>query len=433
MRTLLPATLSGRLIATLLVGLLAAQVVAAVILLQDRATALYRTTGLNAAQRIAGVLDVLERLDETGRRAVMPALNSGPLRVALLEGAAPALPDSGHHGLPLRTALQRLAGAERPLEVAVRPRDGTGITAQGRLADGQWVRIQHALPDHGFAWPLRLLLTLLVLVGSVVALTLLAVRWLTRPLGVLAVAAEELGRDIGRPPLAEKGPVEVRRAAAAFNTMQTRLQSNLRERERTLAAISHDLRTPITRLRLRAELIDDTALRGKVSDDLAEMEAMTTAALDLLRGAHSDEPRQPVDLMALLASLQADAGEAGHDVTVQGMAESPYPGRPLALKRLLSNLVNNAVSYGGRAAVSVRDDPGAVHITVADDGPGIPEAELEAVLEPFHRLEGSRSRETGGVGLGLTVARDIARAHGGTLGLRNRPEGGLEATVTLPR
>jgi signal transduction histidine kinase len=301
-----------------------------------------------------------------------------------------------------------------------------------QLVDGTWASFEHGLGGEPFAWPWRLLLTLAVLLASVIALALLAVRWLTRPLAVLAIAADELGRDMHRPPLAEDGPVEVRRAAAAFNTMQARLQTHLREREQMLAAVSHDLRTPITRLRLRAELIEDEALRAKFARDLAEMEAMTSAALDFLRGARADEPVQPVDVMALLESLQADMEESGHAVNVQGQMHRPYPAHPLALKRCLANLIENAVKYGERAAVRVEDDAAQLRIIVADNGPGIPETELERVFEPFYRVEGSRSRATGGVGLGLSVARDIARAHGGELTLRNRAGGGLEAILALP-
>jgi signal transduction histidine kinase len=215
--------------------------------------------------------------------------------------------------------------------------------------------------------------------------------------------------------------------------MQARLQVHLREREQMLAAVSHDLRTPITRLRLRTELIGDEALRVKFARDLAEMEAMTAAALDFLRGARADEPVQPVDVLALLESLQADLEEAGHAVQVQDQVMAPYLARPLALKRLLTNLIENAVKYGERAAVRVEDNAAQLRIIVADNGPGIAEAEIERVFEPFYRVEGSRSRATGGVGLGLSVARDIARAHGGELTLRNRAGGGLEAILTLPR
>ncbi|MDH3513455.1 MAG: ATP-binding protein, partial [Gammaproteobacteria bacterium] len=355
------------------------------------------------------------------------------LRVAVLEpGVAGVEPQSieppygGHMG------GMHMGGPHMGLMAGL-PLRGASFLVQAQLRDGHWVSFAQRLPEEPFAWPYKLLLALAVLLVSVIALSLLAVRWLTRPLGVLAVAADELGRDIRRAPLAEKGPAEVRRAAAAFNTMQSRLQTYLREREQMLAAVSHDLRTPITRLRLRAEMIEDESLRVKFARDLAEMEAMTTAALDFLRGAHVDEPVQPVDVLALLESLQADMEEAGHEVQVRAQDIAPFPARPLALKRCLTNLADNAVKYGKRAEIGVEDDGRELRITVADDGPGIPEAELKRVFEPFYRIEGSRSRETGGVGLGLSVARDIARAHRGELALRNRPGGGLEAVLMLPR
>jgi signal transduction histidine kinase len=461
MKRLLPATLSGRLILTLLIGLLAAQLVGAAILLRDRASAIYQTSGLAAAQRIAGIVQVLDRLDPATRTNLLPALNSPQLRVALASYTPAVDATEELHAAHLRTVLQRLLGDGRTVQVTLVesvpameagarrgpgrrhphlgpmadyfPRHDVAFQVHTRLADGTWASFEHGLGGEPFAWPWRLLLTLAVLLASVVALTLLAVRWLTRPLAVLATAADELGRDIRRPPLPEDGPAEVRRAAAAFNTMQARLRTYLREREHMLAAVSHDLRTPITRLRLRAELIEDVALRTKFARDLSEMEAMTAAALDFLRGVNKDEPVQPVDVMALLESLQADLEEAGHDVTVQGQMRAPYPARPLALKRLLSNLIENAIKYGARASVTVEDKAAQLRVVVADEGPGIPEGQLEQVFEPFYRIEDSRSRDTGGVGLGLSVARDIARAHGGELTLRNRAGGGLEAILILPR
>jgi len=460
MKRLLPATLSGRLILMLLIGLLIAQLLGAAILVRDRASALYEASGLNAVQRIAGIVRVLDRLDASARAPILPAVNSAHLRVTLSQQPPPVPEAEDMHMSHLRAVLQQLIGDGRPVRVALvepmampsagvpsgpggmRPRFGPmaeyvpqhsmAFEAYAQLADGTWANFEYGLGDEPFAWPWRLLLTLAVLLASVIALTLFAVRWLTHPLAVLAIAADELGRDIRRPPLTEDGPVEVRRAAAAFNTMQARLQTYLREREQMLAAVSHDLRTPITRLRLRAELIEDEGLRAKFARDLAEMEAMTAAALDFLRGACVDEPMQPVDVLALLESLQADLEETGHTVSVQGRTRAPYPAHPLALKRCLANLIENAIKYGTRADVTVEDDVVRLRITIADQGPGIPESQLERVFEPFYRVEGSRSRETGGVGLGLSVARDIARAHGGGLMLRNHPGGGLEAILTLP-
>jgi signal transduction histidine kinase len=174
-------------------------------------------------------------------------------------------------------------------------------------------------------------------------------------------------------------------------------------------------------------------LRAKFVKDLQEMEAMVSAALDFMRGVDQREPAQPVDIMALLESLQEDAREVGGDVRIEGAAQSSFRGHAQTLKRCLGNLIDNAVSYGQRAVIAVADSDSALTIRVCDEGPGIPEADLERVFEPFCRLEASRNRATGGSGLGLTIARNIARAHGGELILRNRPGGGLEAVLTLPR
>jgi signal transduction histidine kinase len=302
-----------------------------------------------------------------------------------------------------------------------------------RLRDGATVTFQQMLPEDVIAWPVRLLLILLVLLVTVALLAALAVRALTRPLAVLADAAGELGRDIRRPPLAETGPLEVRRAARAFNLMQDRLILYIEDRDRILAAVSHDLKTPITRLRLRTELLDDSPLREKFQADLDDMQRMAQTSLDFLRGGEDSEPVAALDLNALLESLQEDAEDAGREVRITGAACQPLRCRPLALKRCLTNLVDNALNYGQRAEITVTDAPARLTLVVRDHGPGIPAAELEKVFEPFYRLEGSRSRDTGGTGLGLSIARNIARAHGGELTLRNHPQGGLEAVLELPR
>jgi signal transduction histidine kinase len=278
-----------------------------------------------------------------------------------------------------------------------------------------------------------LLLSLGVLLAVVIAVTLLAVRWVTKPLDTLAAAAQSLGEDINRPPLDERGPLEVGRAARAFNAMQQKLSKFISDRTRIFAAMSHDLKTPITRLRLRAEMLDDADLRAKFVKDLEEMEAMVGSALDFMRGVDQKSPAQPVDVMALLESLQADAREIGSDVAIEGAVEAPYRGHAQTLKRCVGNLIDNAVKYGKRATLVVADTPAELTITARDAGPGIPEAELERVFEPFYRLDASRNRATGGSGLGLTIARNIARAHGGEVVLRNRAGGGLEAVLTLPR
>ncbi|MFC4309663.1 ATP-binding protein [Steroidobacter flavus] len=257
-------------------------------------------------------------------------------------------------------------------------------------------------------------------------------RTITRPLGDLARAADAVGRGATGTPLKESGAREIRRATRAFNAMQERLRRYLDSRTQVLAAMSHDLRTPLTRLRLRVESIDDDQLRQRLVEDLDEMSNMIRGALGVFRGLNDDEAAVPVDINALALDVQRQHVELGGDVTVVGTARAPYVGKPLALKRCLGNLVQNAIRHGVRATIEIDDGPKLV-LRVQDEGPGIPEDMLEKVFEPFFRLEQSRNRDTGGTGLGLSIARDIAQAHGGSLSLHNRQEGGLEARLALPR
>jgi signal transduction histidine kinase len=214
--------------------------------------------------------------------------------------------------------------------------------------------------------------------------------------------------------------------------MQDRLLRYLDSRTGVLAAMSHDLRTPLTRLHLRVESVADEQLRARFRADLDEMEGLVRGALALFKRADDDEGFEPLDVNALLGSVAAEYAELGSSVSIEGKAQTPADARPLALKRCITNLVDNAIKYGKRGSIRV-DDGAALIIRVSDEGPGIPEESLERVFEPFCRLESSRNRETGGTGLGLTIARDIAQAHGGSLTLRNRAEGGLTAELRLPR
>jgi signal transduction histidine kinase len=307
------------------------------------------------------------------------------------------------------------------------------LRTQVQLRDGHWARFDTQVHPAATDLPWRLALTLAILSVAVLVLAYVAVRWVTRPLHVLADAADALGRDIHRPPLAEDGPTEIRRAAQAFNSMQQRLVRFIEDRTRIFAAMSHDLKTPITRMRLRAELLEDEEQRQRFEADLMEMEAMVTQTLEFMRGTGGTEARQEVDIDALLESLQSDQEAMGREMRVEGHAQAAYPGRVSLLRRCLSNLVDNAVLYGERATVRVEDGPGALVIRVLDEGPGIPPADLEKVFAPFYRLEQSRSRATGGTGLGLAIARNVAHMHGGEIALRNREARGLEATLTLPR
>ena len=466
---LAPRSLFGRLVLILLGGLILAQLATAYINLAERDQLLYRAGGMRLAQQISDIVKLLESLPAAERRRVVAVFNAPPLSVSLdrppiAPGTASA--ETDFQQSMFTTVLRYALGDDTEVNV-VRPEGtpesfrpgpragwqempmmqgrgwgrgmsgpaagGAFFTAQIALRDGTLVTFDSYLSPQATAMPLRLALTLLILLGTVIVLSLVAVRWVTGPLSALATAAEKLGEDINRPPLPETGPIEAQRAAKAFNTMQQRLSRFIADRTRIFTAMSHDLKTPITRLRLRAEMLDDEALRAKFAKDLQEMEAMVTQTLDFMRDASTEEAVQRVDTMALLESLQTDYQDTGSMVEIEGKVAQPYPGRPLALRRCLTNLVDNAIRYGGRATVKVEDAADRLTIRVLDDGPGIPEQELEQAFEPFFRAEASRSRETGGTGLGLGIARNIARAHGGDLVLRNRPEGGLEAILTLPR
>lgn len=258
-----------------------------------------------------------------------------------------------------------------------------------------------------------------------------AARWMSKPIQRMAHAAYELGGNLNRPALDENaGPVEVRQASTVFNQMQVRLTRQMAERSRFLAAVSHDLRTPLTRLKLRAEKIDDVRLKASIREDVDEMAGMIDAVLDYLRGTGQPEPASLLDITALVNSMAEDAQERSDTVTVTGQA-APIRVQAGALRRCLNNLIENAIRYGGRAEVTIEEDAASVIISIRDAGPGIPEEKLEAVFTPFFRLEDSRNRNTGGIGLGLSIARDIAQQQGGTLALRNAPQGGLLAILTL--
>lgn len=468
---LLPQSLFGRLVAVLGVGLLVAQLLSAAINLAERESLLLTSGGMQQAHRIADVVKLLDSMGPAERERIVAVLNVPPLVLSLNDApTAPAASAGNGAGPPARmyrTMLRALLGDEREVRVetapwtdppatpgpgwgGVGPRHGPGmmggdmsnmhwahganvLRTQVQLIDGRWARFDSEAPSLPDGPPWRLALTLAVLLIAVLALSYLAVRWVTRPLHVLATAADELGRDLRRPPLPEAGPLEIRRAARAFNTMQARLARFIEDRTRILAAMSHDLKTPITRMRLRAELLDDDETRRRFEADLDEMQSMVHETLDFMRGLGGSEVAQAVDVNALLESVQADQQAMGREVRLEGRALAPYVGVASLLRRCLANLIDNAVLYGGRARVEVDDGPAWLTVRVCDEGPGIPERELHNVFEPFYRLEASRNRATGGTGLGLTIARNIAQTHGGDISLRNHPDGGLEAVLTLPR
>jgi signal transduction histidine kinase len=321
-------------------------------------------------------------------------------------------------------------------------RSGSGFTLQTnrltfapfsaalRLDDGRWATVE---PPRGplSPWQQRMLLALGISIRLLAPLVWWMARRLTRPIRVFAQAAERLGADPDAEPLTAGGPSEVRTAIHAFNDMQASLRGHIRQRTQTVAAIAHDLRTPLTRLRFRAEQAPE-AVRARMVADIEEMDALIGQAMAYVRGEAPTDRSERFDLDALAADCAGGFSETGETVTFDGGGELPVEADPAALRRAIANLVANALKYGGAARVRAFAQDGRAIITIEDDGPGLPDDELEAVFEPFHRAERSRNRETGGAGLGLTVARQAARAHGGEVTVANRPGGGLRARLDLP-
>lgn len=461
--TLLPRSLFWRLMLVLVIGLIIAQVIGSAILLKDRQDLVQYNLGRHLVDRVTSVVRLIEESRPEERARIIQAFDSPEFRVFLSDTPRP-LVENAVSPAWLTSKLRRSLPTSEKVVVSIIPmrknhghsrarhfqrqmerplRDGeprkmwrlkhAGFLAQVKLQSGEWLIFHRPVPPDIQSRHKKLLAYLAMLVISIALISFIAVRYVTRPLALLASAADDLGRDIQSPPLEEKGSAEVRRAARAFNTMQSRLRRYIEDRGEILAAVSHDLKTPITRLRLRSEMLEDEKMQEKFNQDLGDMEQMVNATLDFMRGTESREKPVPVDIMALLEALRDDMSDLGANVRLDPAELKPYPGRPLLLKRCLTNLIENAVRYGEEANIRVERSKEQLQIIIADRGPGIPEAEQERIFKPFVRGEASRSKDTGGNGLGLSIARNIARAHGGELTLRNGRDGvGLEAVVSLP-
>jgi signal transduction histidine kinase len=438
-----PRSLAARTASVLLVGLIIVQAAGLAIHAFDRIDLQRLAQEREIAVRVMNIYRTVMLTPPDQREAVLGELRHSPDLSAELVQHPPTedLPDA----LPFRQRLLRvnlnlvpLMGVPRWRGLRILEDPGKHLIVVGLHLPGEdWlnvsVKVQPPRPWHSPTF----LAAFLLMTAVAAALTVWAVRRLTAPVRTLAAAADALGRDVNAPPLPEDGPLEVATAAKAFNTMASRIRRFVQDRTELLTAIGHDLRTPITRLKLRAEFVEDDEQRGKMLADLEELEAMVSATLAFGRDARTTEAVSSLDLAELLRTLLDEASDSRPDLVEQLCYEGPphqtVRGRPLALKRALANLVSNAVNYGGGARLRlIPPADGLLVAEVEDDGPGIPPGELERVFEPFHRGEPSRSRETGGVGLGLPIARNIFRAHGGDVVLSNRPMGGVKATVTLP-
>ena len=457
MRRLWPLGLTGQLLAVLLLALLTGQALSFVIFADERRIA-WRT--VNREQVLARTASLVTLLGETPAALhprILAATSSRGLRFSIDRTSLVDPLPPRHLNNRLAQELRGELGSDRPILVEIgderRLRElddealrrhppgrtgggrerfqGLALLVSVRLDDGSWLNAGTAFPPAP-GWTLPALASLGVSAALVALVVVLLVRRITRPMHRLATAADALGRGEAIAPLPEAGPPELRRTTLAFNRMQARLRRFVDDRTRLLAAISHDLRTPITSLRLRAELVEEDENRERMLATLDEMERIVEASLEFARQEASSEPTRVVDLAALIESVVSDLADLGRAARFAGAVRTPHACRPAGIKRALRNLVENAIAYGGGAEVRLERGTDQLRLVVADHGPGIPEAMLEKVLEPFVRLEGSRSRDTGGIGLGLAIARTIARAHGGDVVLANRPGGGLEASLVLP-
>ncbi|WP_043527336.1 ATP-binding protein [Litchfieldella xinjiangensis] len=472
---ILPRTLRGRFVLIMIVGVLGAQLSSyAIWTTQTRTSHLEQVDELsrNVAFNVASTVRffrslpydyrhiVLDQLRDMGGTRFFVSINdhripivdtgSGPAKRLVVDNFRGVLASE----LGIRHALVEFSRPEdlRLLnnEVLLRdlpprwgqysllldPLEPPVLVVQLELEPGSWLYVATLLPipnlfsEHAWLSEERLFAAVIVLL-AVIGLSLLGIRSVTRPLARLARAARQLGDDLDAPPLPERGPREILDTTLAFNRMQERIRGQVEERERLFSAISHDLKTPITRMRLRAEMLDDPMQRERFSASLDELDLLVKGALASVKGLDLHENIEHVDPRQLLDGLASELRLQGGEVDVFGQPPS-LAVKPLAFKRCLSNLLENAVFYGHRAEVTLDEHAEGVSIAIRDHGPGIPEAQQARVFEPFVRLEPSRSRNTGGSGLGLGIARHIVRAHGGELQLANHPSGGLMIRLWFP-
>ena len=485
-----PTTIVGRTVLVLLVGLTVSHMISLAIYSGDRQTELTSFGGRQLSQRIAAAVEAIERTSPEQRHQVARSLWGPGFSLTLSpESAVPTVGARGWRGQMVRRSLiEYLDGydeddiriayvslgelspsseqkngdtPERTDDPALAMQHHMGqmmsdvdniahkrfsfmsrhwhgaevLEVSVHLLDGIWLNV--AAPAVRFTpfWRSRMSGSIFIMGLLVFVVSVWAVRRATAPLRLFEKAAERLGRDVNAPPMNEEGPREVRRAARSFNEMQRRLKAYFEDRTHMLAAISHDLRTPITRLRLRAELIEDEEQQKKILDDLAQMEEMIVATLAFARDEATSETDVRFDLAVTLQSLCDDATDSGSKASYLGPDKLAFTGRAVALMRVFLNLIDNAIKYGGQADIVVEQDARAVTIHIDDAGPGIPESEWQRVFDPFYRVEGSRNRETGGVGLGLAVVRSVVAAHGGEISFNSGglKKDGFRVTVVLPK
>ncbi|MDZ5648500.1 ATP-binding protein [Nitrospirillum sp. BR 11828] len=431
-----PRSLIGRLGVVLFGAVLLAVIGNAIVLVQAEQDYGDETQTWHIAEQVETAGHVLSAIQPERRAAVADSLSSPFLTFTWVpnpaeranQGDNPASWLLRHEMIEHRPAL---AGLDLRLRTGTETPSKT-FDGDLRLTDGSILRFGATdLPAYVPVLYAQLGSIALLSIG-VLLMALFLVQTLAAPLKMLVKAADAVGNG---PPvfIPARGPQEIRRVALAFNAMQRRIDRLITSRTEALAAVSHDMRTPIGRLRLRAGFLSSAEERAAFDSDLDEMEGMVNDLLDYLGGEEDPERPRRTDLPALLSTLVDNAVDAGHAARYDGPDRLPLTLRPLGMRRAFSNIINNAITYGGGARVTVRDTAKAAVVSISDDGPGIPEAQFEAVFEPFHRLEESRNRGTGGTGLGLTIARQAVTREGGSIALKNRPEGGLTVIVSIPK
>ena len=423
-----PRSLFARVTLIIVVGLAIAQLLTFAAIRYERGMALRHLMMTGIERDIASSIAILDRLPAAERADWLARLERRNYRFMLGDGVSGPPPESAIS----REFAAAIVNALHPFEVVKVVQAGADdLRIQVRLTDGSPVIVyarRVGMPVSNWVlWVLVLQLAVLAVCAW------FAVRLVTRPLARLAKAADELGPDLKGRELAEEGPSEVAHAARAFNAMQRRIAGYMAERVEILAAISHDLQTPITRMRLRTDMMDNEKDQLKFRQDLDAMHALVKEGVTYAKTLHgATEPPCRVDADALLESMVADYEDAGQQVQLEGRIGGPIVTRPNALRRIIVNLVDNALKFGSEVRMRVRVDAGRLVVAITDNGPGIPPDQLEAVLKPFYRVESSRNRSTGGTGLGLAIAHQLATAMGAELSLHNRDEGGLEARIAMP-
>lgn len=456
-RRLWPSTIAGRLTVVIVGILIVAMWASAAAYVRDRAQTTFELFSLSVADRISVIVPLLENTPSGERRDLLRALNSPTLWIGVTDGRRPRIPPvwrpNRHleeevqeyiHGLGERRIIVRRLNRWDRGDRAAPPMPGrqpappdllqsrVKILVAVALNSGGWVHFVGSTDTTSLRWAVRIIFWIALSTVLIIVISFWAVHRMTRPLRNFAEAAERIGLDVRSPPLPEQGSRELRNATRAFNVMQDRLRRFVDDRTMMLAAISHDLRTMLTRLKLRAEFIEDGEQQAKAIADLDEMQAMLDSTLAFARDDAAEEPRTQTDIAALVQSLCDDMADTGQPVSCSTAGRLAYVCAPGAIKRAVQNIVVNAIKYGVSASVEVRDETDRIEITVMDSGPGIPADRREDVFRPFYRLETSRNRETGGSGLGLAVARSIARRHGGDIVLEDAEGGGLTVRMSLP-